>query len=99
MQRNVGNVGLLWVLEGMGIKRNDISRRLFERMDSKKEKGLATKNLPETNHHVGVRLRESMQECSEGRRCECGQLAERFSSKRFEQEKPSLDTQPLTALS
>ena len=48
IQRNVGNVGLLQVLEKMGITNNDISRRLLERMDSYKEKKRAKKNLPET---------------------------------------------------
>ena len=49
IQKNVGNLGLLRVLEAMGFTSNGISRRLFERMDiKKKEKGLATKNLPET---------------------------------------------------
>ena len=48
IQRNIGNVGLLQVLEKMGITNNDISRHLLERMDSYKEKNLAKKNLPET---------------------------------------------------
>ena len=48
IQRNAGNVGLLQVLETMGITSNDIPRRLLERKDIMKEKKLAYKNLPET---------------------------------------------------
>ena len=47
IQRNAGNLGLLRVLEAMNIMDNTVSRCALERLDHKKEVGLAHKEKPE----------------------------------------------------
>ena len=47
IQRNAGNLGLLRVLEAMNITDNTVSRCALERLDQKKEAGLAYKEKPE----------------------------------------------------
>ena len=47
IQRNSGNVGLVSVLESLGVTNTELSRRLLERLDERKERKMLRKRDPE----------------------------------------------------
>ena len=64
IQRNVGSIGIIDVLESMGIKKNSNTRSALEKMDREKAKTIEKRKDPEVKklRHVLRGIRKSGQD-------------------------------------